>query len=223
MKTSFQLALREVLKHEGGYVNHPKDPGGATNKGITQHTYDSYRGKSRAQSVKLITDAEVAAIYKSRYWDAVCGDELHQGLDYAMFDFAVNSGPQRAIRFLQSILGLKLDGVMGPSTLAAARGQNTEWVVLKLCDKRLDYLKFLPTWPTFGKGWAQRVSDVKSLGMRLAKGPLITETAAKAPTKPVGGISTPSATQVPKALSKPASGLPTGPKSVKSWLASLFH
>lgn len=168
MKHSFARALKEVLKSEGGYVNHPKDPGGATNKGITQATYDAYR--SRKQSVRLITDAEVASIYKSRYWDAVQADDLPAGLDYAVFDFAVNSGPVRAIRFLQDALGVSVDGQIGPLTVKAAlRHPQPLTVISKLCDKRLYWLKLLKTWPTFGKGWESRVNSVRSLSLKMAQ------------------------------------------------------
>ena len=105
MKANFDKSLALVLVHEGGYVNHPKDPGGATNRGVTQAVYDAYRktrGKA-GQSVKFITDEEVNAIYKFQYWDRVQGDLLPAGLDYAVFDFAVNSGVGRASKYLQAV------------------------------------------------------------------------------------------------------------------------
>src|SRR5690349_1648581 len=106
MRANFDASLAAVLHHEGGYVNHPRDPGGATNKGVTQKTYDNWRVDHGLppQSVRLITPAEVMAVYKRRYWDAVKGDSLPAGLDYCLFDLAVNSGPVRAITFLQEAL-----------------------------------------------------------------------------------------------------------------------
>lgn len=171
MKETYTLSLTEVLKSEGGYVNHPADPGGATNKGITQATYDSYRrskGLITRKTVKLIADSEVADIYKSRYWDAVKGDELPAGLDYAVFDYAVNSGPQKAIKSLQKALGLTADGQLGPMTLAACR-KSPEATIKKLCASRLAFLKGLKTWPTFGKGWERRVNAVEKTALKLGE------------------------------------------------------
>lgn len=169
MQNTYPKALAEVLKHEGGYVNHPADPGGATNKGITQATYDGYRrskGFITKKTVKLISDEEVGAIYKSRYWDAVRGDELPAGLDYAVFDYAVNSGPQKAIKSLQKALGLTADGKLGPATLAASK-LSPEVTIKKLCASRLAFLKGLKTWPTFGKGWERRVNAVEKTALSL--------------------------------------------------------
>ncbi|CAB4140039.1 zliS Lysozyme family protein [uncultured Caudovirales phage] len=167
----FAVCLPRILKHEGGYVNHPKDPGGATNKGIIQRTYDSWRdrqGQPR-QSVKAITPAEVAAIYRRDYWDAVKGDDLPTGVDYAVFDFAVNSGINRAAKFLQRAVGVADDGVIGPATLAAVAKADASDTVAKICDARLAWLQTLPHWPTFGRGWGSRVADVRKTGMGEAK------------------------------------------------------
>lgn len=157
-----------VLRHEGGYVNHPKDPGGATNKGVTQKTYDGWRDKQglARQSVRLIADDEVQAIYRRDYWDAVCGDQLPAGVDYAVFDFAVNSGINRASRFLQEVARVPADGKIGPATLAAVSAMNARDVVNRLCDARMAFLQGLSTFPTFGKGWTARVDEVrvKALG-----------------------------------------------------------
>jgi lysozyme family protein len=112
--------LPHILKHEGGWANHPRDPGGATMKGVIQRTYDSWRdrqGQPR-QSVRNITDADVAAIYRRDYWDAIKGDDLPAGVDYCIFDFAVNSGINRASRYLQRAVGAGEDGAIGPATLA---------------------------------------------------------------------------------------------------------
>lgn len=172
MKETYDKALYEVLRHEGGYVNHPKDPGGATNKGVTQNTYNSWR-RSRglsARSVRLITDGEVASIYRQNYWNVVRGDELPFGLDFAVFDFGVNSGPSRAVRYLQALVGAAQDGRMGPLTLAAvARYPDTEQLINRYMDRRLAFLRSLGTWPTFGKGWTRRVSEVRAEAIALAQ------------------------------------------------------
>lgn len=158
----FDKYLRMVKTFEGGFVNHPKDPGGATNMGITQNTYDNWRRSigQKLRSVRSIGHDEVAAIYRRDYWDKIKGDMLPMGIDYATFDFAVNSGPARAAKFLQRILCVPEDGKIGPQTLYAAAKSNHRDVALRLCEDRLRFLQSLKTWPTFGKGWGRRVSSV---------------------------------------------------------------
>ena len=155
--SNFEKSLSHVLEHEGGFVHDKYDPGGATNRGITQAVYNSYR-KVRGRgilSVKFITDEEVKAIYKLQYWDRVHGDFLPCGLDYAVFDFAVNSGVSRASKSLQAVLGVGQDGVIGARTLAAI--QNPVRTINALCDRRMNFLRRLPTFWRFGKGWTRRV------------------------------------------------------------------
>lgn len=168
MNNNFEKALALVLEHEGGYVNHPKDPGGATNKGVTQAVYDAYR-KMRGRgpmSVKFITEDELRAIYKFQYWDKVQGDFLPIGLDYAVFDFAVNSGVTRASKYLQAVLGVAQDGQIGAKTLAAI--QSPTHVINALCDRRMGFLRNLKTFLTFGKGWTRRVTDVRNHALEMA-------------------------------------------------------
>lgn len=158
----YRPALSLVLAHEGGYVNHPTDPGGPTNKGVTQRVYDAYRRVhgQPMQSVKLITPLEVEDIYKQQYWKLCRGDSLPAGLDYAVFDFAVNSGVSRALRYLQRLVGVTDDAVIGQATLAAvyeAAEVNEEALIIGYCANRLQFLKGLGTFPTFGKGWTRRV------------------------------------------------------------------
>lgn len=157
MQRNFEKALALVLEHEGGYVNHPRDPGGATNKGVTQAVYDAYR-KVRGrgpQSVKYIAPAEVLAIYKFQYWDRVQGDFLPDGVDYAVFDFAVNSGVSRASKYLQAVVGVAQDGQIGARTLASIGSPAR--VINALCDRRTGFLRQLATFATFGRGWTKRV------------------------------------------------------------------
>lgn len=166
----FARWLPHILKHEGGYVNHPKDPGGATNKGVTQKTYDSWRdrrGEAR-QSVRSISEAEVSAIYRRDYWDAIKGDDLPAGVDYAVFDFAVNSGINRASRYLQEVARVPADGKIGPATLAAVGALSPTHVINSLCDARMAFLRGLSTFPTFGKGWTRRVEEVRALALGAA-------------------------------------------------------
>jgi lysozyme family protein len=173
----FETCLAEVLRHEGGYVDHPDDPGGATNMGITHKTLASWRKISPwthlpKAEVKTLTRAEVAAIYRALYWDRVAGEKLPTGLDLALFDFAVNSGLDRAVKFLQTLCGAAADGIVGPQTLAAinkiakARGMGT--IINALCDARLNFLQRLTTFSTFGKGWTTRVQAVRNAALAAA-------------------------------------------------------
>lgn len=168
MKKNYEDCLAAVLKYEGGYVNDPRDPGGATMKGITQGTYNAWRKKQGlpTQPVRQIAQSEVEAIYKRDYWDKVRGDELPSGVDLATFDYAVNSGPIKAIKQLQGALGIPQTGVMDNGTVAAAQNHPGVWAAL--CERRLAFLKSLPTWGTFGKGWGARVTDVKKKAANLA-------------------------------------------------------
>nr|WIE90783.1 glycoside hydrolase family 108 protein [Mesorhizobium sp. WSM4875] len=172
-----QESLARVLAHEGGYSNHPADPGGATMKGVTQRVYDAYR-KSKGlalRSVKRITGQELFEIYDRQYWDAVKGDLLPSGVDYVVFDGAVNSGPKQSIIWLQRALGPlykgRLDGVMGVGTIAAVQACNDHDALIdRICDQRRIFLQHLNTWPVFGRGWSSRVAEVRSIGQSWATG-----------------------------------------------------
>jgi lysozyme family protein len=141
---SFEPSLAHVLKHEGGYVNHPADPGGATNLGITAATLARARGHPvSAADVAALTRAEAAAIYRRFFWNSARGDDLPAGLDHAVFDLAVNSGPGRAARLLQRVLAVAEDGVIGPATLAAAQRAEAGQTIRALQRERLAFLKRL--------------------------------------------------------------------------------
>jgi lysozyme family protein len=168
MNRNFRHALAMVLRHEGGYVHHPKDPGGATNKGITLGTYRQYvNPNGTAADLKRITDAEVAKVYKEHYWDAVSGDALPDGVDYAVFDYAVNSGPSRGIRALQRAVDVIADGKIGPATMIAVMRHDPAQLINEICDGRLRFLKGLDTWVDFGKGWSRRVADVRKHALAM--------------------------------------------------------
>ena len=171
MKENFAACLAETLRHEGGWSDHPKDPGGATMKGVTLDTYRRWRPGATKAQLRAITDAEVAAIYRKDYWDAVNADDLPAGLDLVAFDGAVNSGPSRGAKWLQAGVGAKQDGKVGPATIAAARAYDTRTAVNRACDARLAFLKTLGTWPTFGKGWSRRVASVRSTALAMAAPP----------------------------------------------------
>lgn len=162
-------AIREILKHEGGYVDHPRDPGGATNKGITIATFRRYiNPNGTKQDLRKLTTAQAVVVYKRQYWDAVMGDDLPSGVDYAVADFAVNSGPSRAAKYLQRVVGAKQDGRIGPETLSRVMVMDRAKVINQLCDDRLAFMKRLKIWPTFKNGWSRRVSEVRALSLRWA-------------------------------------------------------
>lgn len=176
MESNFARSLKAVLYHEGSYVDHPRDPGGATNLGITIGTAKANKmdldgdGDVDKADVRLIKPADAGPVYKSRYWDTVRGNDLPAGIDYALFDYAVNSGPARAAIHLQEIVGVAPDGKIGPLTLQAVAKWDSVALIEALCAKRMGFLKRLSTWPTFGKGWSARVTGV----LRLAKDMAIT-------------------------------------------------
>lgn len=161
--SNFPTSLKLTLAYEGGYSNHPLDPGAATMNGVTQVVYDEDRRDRRlpTRDVRMMTTAERDAIYRRRYWDLVHGDDLPTGVDYAVFDFAVNSGVRTASRKFQEIVGATVDGAIGPKTLDAVRDFVGSYGAVLLADAvsnaRMAYLRGLDTWPTFGKGWQARV------------------------------------------------------------------
>jgi lysozyme family protein len=174
MERNFAAALEHVLKHEGGYVNHPKDPGGATNMGITIHTARRLGidvdgdGDTDIVDIKKLTKKDAAKVYRSEYWNKVKGDSLPNGVDYAVFDFAVNSGVSRASKFLQHVVGAKPDGRIGQKTLAAVANHDPKFVITQLCNDRLEWLRRLKTFKTFGKGWTRRVNGVLAQAKAMA-------------------------------------------------------
>lgn len=163
MKENFENALQHLLKHEGGFVNHPADPGGMTNLGVTKKVWEEWVGHPvDEKAMRALTPAEVAPMYKRKYWDAIKGDDLPDGVDYCVFDCAVNSGPGRAAKFLQEVVKVKADGAIGPGTLKAVSEMHPADIVNAYNIRRLDFLQALPTWETFGKGWGRRVAEVKT-------------------------------------------------------------
>jgi lysozyme family protein len=170
MKENWDAALAAVLHHEGGYVNHPSDPGGRTNLGCTQRAWESWCGHPVDEAaMRALTPADVAPLYKDKYWDKIKGDELPAGLDYVVFDTAINSGPGRAAKLLQEAIGTTPDGAIGPLTLRAVAAMPAAEVINKYQDNRLLYLQTLPTWPTFGRGWARRVEEGRAAALQMSQ------------------------------------------------------
>ena len=167
--SSFEPALALVLELEGGFVDHPRDPGGATNLGITRATLAAERGRPvSATELRALTRAEAGAIYRRRYWDVVRADDLPAGLDLLAFDEAVHSGPARAAAALQRALDVSADGRIGPRTLEAASLADPVRLVPRLCQARRARLRRLSTWPVFGRGWTARIARVEREALRLA-------------------------------------------------------
>jgi lysozyme family protein len=175
MKGNFDAALKEILLHEGGFVNHPKDPGGMTNLGVTKATYEAWVGYPVSEAImRKLTPALVKPLYKRKYWDMVQADALPIGLDLCVFDFAVNAGPSRAVRYLQKMVGASTDGVIGPKTISLVEqfvaGKNLSFAVMKYQDMRQEYYHQLNTFPTFGRGWIRRVKEVEKTALNMVKG-----------------------------------------------------
>ena len=189
MDRNFKKSLKLVLAHEGGWSDHPSDPGGATMKGVTLATFRRYvKPTATKTDLRNITDDQLATVYRRHYWNAVSGSELPDGVDYAVFDFAVNSGPSRAAKYLQKVVGTPQDGRIGPATLKAVRAKMHATVIHELCDDRMAFLKRLDTWKTFGKGWTRRVTDVRTEALRMASSPIPTpkpEQPAKIEPQPI--------------------------------------
>ena len=161
MKDNFNAALKAILHHEGGFVNHPKDPGGMTNLGVTKRVWEEWVGHEvDEKAMRALTPEIVGPMYKAKYWDKVRGDDLPTGVDYVVFDAAINSGPGRAAKWLQQVVGAVPDGAIGAGTLAKVSAMESDTIIEKYQETRLAFLMSLPTWDTFGKGWGRRVAEV---------------------------------------------------------------
>ena len=168
MDASFQRSLSLVLADEGGFVDDPRDNGGATNHGVTLATYRALmKPGATVADLRHISQAELATIYRDHFWNAVDADALPAGVDYAVFDYAVNSGPDRAAKALQSVVGAAQDGKIGPKTLAAVARKPPAATITLICNSRLVFLETLPNWDHFGKGWSARVARVQAAALKM--------------------------------------------------------
>jgi len=171
MRENFDKSLAELLKHEGGFVNHPSDPGGATNLGVTQAVWEDWIDRAVSEeNMKALTPAKVAPLYREMYWDRIKGDKLPSGVDYLVFDAAVNSGASRAAKWLQTTVGAVADGAIGEQTLKQVLLTNPLMIIDKYSANRLAFLQRRETWPTFGKGWERRVEEVKATAHKMCGG-----------------------------------------------------
>lgn len=216
--SNFDSAFARVLKYEGGFVNDPADPGGATNLGVTIGTLSDHLGRrATVAEVRALTPSTVKPIYRARYWQAIHADDLPDGVDLAAFDFAVNSGVSRAAHAVQRACGVADDGQIGPITLAAAGRYDPAVLVERICDDRLAFLRRLSTWPRFGKGWTSRIGAVRTAALDMAHArpkPLPAEPIALAPRPNLpssgSGVKPAPASPPTVAVVVPASATPPG-------------
>ena len=168
MQANYDKCLETILHHEGGYVNHPKDPGGETNLGVTKRVYEEFGG---TKDMKDLTVEDVAPIYKKGYWDKMKGDDLPNGLDLCVFDFGVNAGTGRAAKYLQKMIGATADGAIGPATLRAletyVKQEGLKGAIEKYQKDRLAYYKKLKHFKTFGKGWTRRNKETTAAAKKM--------------------------------------------------------
>jgi lysozyme family protein len=162
MQSNWDNAFKMMLASEGGYVNHPSDPGGMTNLGVTKRVWEEWLGReSNEKEMRSLTPEMVEPLYKRKFWDACKCDNMPTGVDYLVFDFAVNAGVGRSAKILQTAVGVTPDGGIRPITLAAVKAQDPAELIQKFSDAKEAFYRSLNTFPTFGKGWLNRVAAVK--------------------------------------------------------------
>jgi len=165
---NFPASLALVLKSEGGYVHHVLDPGGRTNLGVTQRTWEDWVDRDATEAeMRGLTPVLVAPLYKKNYWDTCKCDELPQGVDYAVFDAVVNMGRSRAAKLLQAALGVTVDGSIGKDTIAAATAADPAELLKAFSLGKETFYQSLLTFPTFGKGWLNRVAHVQGAAEQM--------------------------------------------------------
>lgn len=172
----FEACLPIVLLHEGGYVDDPADPGGATNYGISLRAARGFGsladvdgdGDVDADDILLLTPAQAGAIYKAHYWAPLRCEALPAGVDLVVFDIGVNAGPRAAVLMLQRALTVKVDRVLGPQTLAAAALAEARTVIDRMAALRAEHYRALPGYPRFGRGWLRRTEAVRQAAQDMA-------------------------------------------------------
>jgi lysozyme family protein len=168
MASDFKECLELLLKSEGGWVNHPSDPGGETNLGVTKRVWEEYVGHP-VESLKKLTKDDVAPLYELKYWRPCYCEALPRGLDFVVFSMGVNAGPGRSIKLLQQSIGCVPDGVIGPTTRGLISSSNGANLIAKFSEARREYYKSLKTFPVFGKGWLARVDREETEALDMIK------------------------------------------------------
>lgn len=151
MKLSWDDIFDRLIGHEGGYTNDPHDPGGETNWGISKREYPKL-------DIPNLTREQAKAIYYRDFWCKINAERLHSAVAFQLFDFAVNSGIQTAIRYFQRALGVADDGIWGKISQAVADHTSVTDQIMSLNAERLEFMTKLKNWPYHGKGWARRIA-----------------------------------------------------------------
>ena len=168
MQGNFGHCLDLVLKSEGGWVNHPSDPGGETNLGVTKRVWEEWVGHP-VESMKNLTKDQVAPLYEQKYWRPCYGEVLPRGLDLVVFSMGINAGPGRSVKLLQSSIGCVPDGVIGPRTRGLICESNIATLISKFSESRREYYRSLKNFPVFGKGWLARVDKEEQEALQMCK------------------------------------------------------
>ena len=216
----FARCLAITLREEGGFFDHPKDPGGTTNFGVIQRVYNKYRAARglEQQTVGVISSAEVKDIYARYYWNPLNADELNPGVDLAVFDFGVNSGISRSTKYLQRICGVKVDGLMGPVTIDAANSKDPDWLIKRIHDERLAFVNRIPYKKYFIKGWTRRIKRVREDSHEFAEA-----FATNSPTQPPAKVVITQTGDPPLPKAQRNGGEPKKTvMSSKTWWSSVF-
>lgn len=168
---NFNQVMLHIFEVEGGYVDHPRDPGGATNMGITIGTLSRWRGQSvTKEDVRNLTKMEAKNIYFNYYWEEVDCDDWPSGLDLLMMDACVNSGPRASVRWLQRALSVETDGVLGPVTKGAVRSSQSLLDLIRACiDERRKSVRSFRNYDVFGRGWENRINSVEHRALEMSK------------------------------------------------------
>ena len=165
---NFPSEVGDELVFEGGYVDDPADPGGATDFGITLATLSHFLGRAASiADLQGMDDSTKAAIYRTMFWNVIQGDSLPSGVDLVTFDMAVNGGPRRAAEMLQMVVGASADGVIGPLTLKAVAAQPTAAVINSFTAARTSFYEKQPDFARFGDGWLNRVHECQVEALAL--------------------------------------------------------
>ena len=171
MNQNFEHCMEMLLKHEGGYVNHPSDPGGITNLGITKRTYDEFHGTNiDEEGMRDLTVEDVTPIYRRNYWERCRYQDLPNGVDWAVMDACVNHGTSRAAKFLQKAVMVNQDGAIGPLTMMAVGEAEPEEIIYRLAVYRDAFYRSLSTFETFGRGWIRRNDETREQALEMARG-----------------------------------------------------
>ena len=170
MTGNFKECLDLVLKSEGGFVNHPQDPGGMTNLGVTKRVWEEYTGhEADEKTMRGLTPEKVAPLYEQRYWRPTYCEVLPRGLDLLVFSMGINAGPGRSVKLLQQSIGCVPDGVIGPATRSLISASDTPTLISKFSECRREYYRSLKTFPIFGAGWLKRVDREEQEAMDMIK------------------------------------------------------